>query len=138
MSKYDPLTKHLTRQNAAEVSMTFTELEKVLGFTLPPSARKHRAWWSNNPDNNVMTKAWIEAGYNTADVEIEREKLAFQKLNAVTENLTAVSGFSEAEAAFEARPRRHPLFGAWKGLVTIEEGYDLTQPADPDWGDVYK
>lgn len=29
----------------------------------------------------------------------------------------------------------HPLFGIWKGLVTIAPGVDLTEPADPELGD---
>ena len=29
--------------------------------------------------------------------------------------------------------RRHPIFGAMKGWFTIEKGYDLTQPAMPEW-----
>lgn len=32
---------------------------------------------------------------------------------------------------------RHPLFGIWKGKVTLDPNYDYTQPADPDWGKVY-
>ena len=31
----------------------------------------------------------------------------------------------------------HPLFGIWKGKVTLLPDYDYTQPADPDWGKVY-
>ena len=30
--------------------------------------------------------------------------------------------------------KRHPMFGALKGLVRIPPGTDLTEPADPDWG----
>jgi hypothetical protein len=29
---------------------------------------------------------------------------------------------------------KHPLFGALKGLIQVPPGYDLAQPADPDWG----
>jgi hypothetical protein len=32
---------------------------------------------------------------------------------------------------------QHPLRGALKGMVTVAEGVDLTEPADPDWGKVY-
>ncbi|RYG79510.1 MAG: hypothetical protein EON59_16055 [Alphaproteobacteria bacterium] len=32
---------------------------------------------------------------------------------------------------------RHPIFGIWKGKVTLLPDYDYTQPADPDWGKVY-
>lgn len=33
---------------------------------------------------------------------------------------------------------RHPLFGVWKGKVTLDPNYDYTRPADPDWGKVYE
>ena len=32
----------------------------------------------------------------------------------------------------------HPLFGIWKGKVTLLPDYDYTQPADPDWGKIYE
>jgi transcriptional regulator with XRE-family HTH domain len=32
---------------------------------------------------------------------------------------------------------RHPGFGFMKGLLTIEEGYDLTSPSDEDWESGY-
>jgi hypothetical protein len=38
------------------------------------------------------------------------------------------------EAAPRAPTRRHPLFGAMKGLLRVMPGTDLTKPADPDWG----
>jgi hypothetical protein len=39
-----------------------------------------------------------------------------------------------------ARPRpatskRHPLFGFMKGTVRVAPGVDLTEPADPEWGE---
>jgi hypothetical protein len=36
------------------------------------------------------------------------------------------------------RSERHPLFGALKGVTFIPPGVDLTEPADPDWGEVYE
>jgi hypothetical protein len=33
---------------------------------------------------------------------------------------------------------RHPLFGALKDVTFVLPGVDLTEPADPDWGDVYE
>ena len=46
---------------------------------------------------------------------------------------------SETKVA-EAKPTPsdHPLFGIWKGKVTLLPDYDYTQPADPDWGKVYE
>jgi hypothetical protein len=36
------------------------------------------------------------------------------------------------------RSERHPLFGALKGVTSVPPGVDLTEPADPDWGNVYE
>jgi len=38
----------------------------------------------------------------------------------------------------EKRSAHHPLFGALKGLAFVPVGVDLTKPADPDWGAVYR
>jgi hypothetical protein len=69
MGRYDKLKHFLKSAKFTDVDLTFSDIEKVLGRALPPSAYKHRAWWSNNPDNNVMANAWLEAGYQTADVD---------------------------------------------------------------------
>ncbi len=126
MGKYEPLADHLRKLGQRRVPMKFEDIEAVLGFPLPPSSRKHRAWWSNNASNNVMTHAWIDAGYQTEDVDLEKRRLIFARQAPVSEPKTR---------RLEARkPRRHPLFGALKGSVRVAEGYDLTEPADPDWG----
>jgi len=117
MSKYDPLTRHLAARQLGQIPMTFPELEALLGFALPPSARKHRAWWSNNPSNSVMTKAWLEAGYQSRDVDLAAERLVFAKLNTV--DPVVPNG-------------DHPAFGCLKGTVTILPGVDLTDPTWPD------
>jgi len=82
MSKYDPLTAFLRKQPYQEVLCGFGDLEKILGFALPSSARQHRAWWSNNGSNNVMTKAWLNAGFRTRDVDMENQRLTFERLDA--------------------------------------------------------
>jgi hypothetical protein len=77
MGRYDKLKHFLLGAKGTDVDMTFAHIEGVLGRSLPPSAYKHRAWWSNNPDNNVMTKAWLEAGYQTADVDMTARTVTF-------------------------------------------------------------
>jgi hypothetical protein len=36
------------------------------------------------------------------------------------------------------KSERHPLFGALKDEMFVPPGVDLTEPADPDWGNVYE
>lgn len=117
MSKYSPLTQYLGSVKRPEVRITFRDIEDILGFGLPPSARKHRAWWSNNPQNSVMTKAWLAAGYQSRDVDLAAERLLFERLNAV-------------EPAGDQPD--HPLWGWAVGTVTIAPGTDLTAPIYTD------
>lgn len=82
MSKYEPLTVYLRKHPYREIRLSFRDIEKILGFELRSSARDHRAWWSNNASNNVMTKAWLSAGYRTRDVDMESERLTFERTGA--------------------------------------------------------
>src|SRR3954465_11355862 len=66
MGKYEPLGEFLRKQRTQEVPLTFREIEKITGMKLPPKAQHHRAWWSNNPDNNVMTKVWLPTRFESA------------------------------------------------------------------------
>ncbi|WEK50077.1 MAG: hypothetical protein P0Y66_20815 [Candidatus Kaistia colombiensis] len=132
MSKYDPLAHFLERSAASEIWMTFEEIEGILGFPLPPS-QTHRAWWSNNASNNVMTKAWLAAGYETEQVDIEGRKLVFRRVARVPGLREPGEG---GKSAGVKQPRRNPLFGFMAGTFTIAPGTDLTAPADGEWADM--
>jgi hypothetical protein len=121
MGKYEPLAQFLRKQQTHEVWLTFGEIERIVGAKLPPSARKQRAWWSNNPDNSVMTKVWLAAGFRSEQVDMAARKLVFRRAPDHPPSSPMERG-------------RHPLLGALKGLVQIMPGTDLAEPADPEWG----
>jgi hypothetical protein len=143
MSKYQPLGDYLRQQNGDFVPMRFNEIERIIGSQLPKTSQLYRAWWSNNPSNNVMTRVWLDAGYETEQVDMSGQRLVFRRVREVD------PGTHEVESPAGATPtpptrtdveqsgpdRRHPLFGALKGLMRIMPGTDLTKPADPTWGE---
>src|SRR6266446_9613022 len=92
MGKYEALGAFLREQRAQEVPLTFNEIEKITGVKLPPKAQHHRAWWSNNASNNVMTKVWLDAGFESAQVDMEGRKLVFRRAAKASE---ATGGFGE-------------------------------------------
>ena len=47
MGKYEPLAARLSAQGEDFWTATFAQIEEVLGFPLPASARKYREWWAN-------------------------------------------------------------------------------------------
>jgi hypothetical protein len=127
--KYEPLTEFLRRQSRPVVRMSFDEIERVIGAKLPPSASHHRAWWSNNAQNNVMTKAWRDAGFESEEVDMKGRRVTFRRVRSET------SRYTGAPSVDVKAKDRHPLIGWMKGTLTIADGVDLTQPADPEWGE---
>lgn len=130
MGKYLPLRRYLASQEKDRVPMSFEEIERLIGLTLPAS-KKYPAWWSNNPSNNPMTKEWLAAGFETQDVDVASESVVFCRA-ARDEKF----GFGETPQTEFATPNmRHPLFGRLKGVITLAPGVDLTDPPDPDLAD---
>ena len=125
MSKYEPLTNFLRKQRTDRFAMTFAEIERVVGFKLPRSATEHRAWWSNNPSNSVMTKAWLNAGFQSEQVDMANRKLVFSRADRPA---------SPDLGPMSSRPAARSLYGWLEGTVRIAPGVDLTEPADPEWG----
>jgi hypothetical protein len=124
--KYLALADYLRAQKSDEVNMTFAQIERIVGGKLPASHR-YRSWWSNNSFNSVMTKAWLDAGFESTNVNMKKRTLVFRKMDRKSDYLDDASKRA-------AVSKRHPLFGALKGLIRVAPGTDLTEPADPEWG----
>jgi hypothetical protein len=128
MAKYSALADYLRAKDSDEVPMTFAQVERIVGAKLPASHR-YRSWWSNNSFNSVMTQAWLDAGFESTKVDMKKRTVVFRKINR--ERPTSADEATKRAAV----STRHPSFGALKGLVRIAPGTDLTEPADPQWGD---
>jgi hypothetical protein len=73
---------------------------------------------------------WLDAGFETEQVDVEGRKLVFRRVRSAAPNSE-----NSALAGNAAASTRHPLIGWMKGTVRIAPGVDLTEPADPEWGD---
>lgn len=83
--KYAPLYHYLISQGSNdEWHTSFRQLESILGFRLPNSARLHRPWWANPNVGNGHSHAlaWQAAGWRTRNVDIDAETLVFAKIDA--------------------------------------------------------
>lgn len=131
MSKYEPLTTHLRASGRASIPLTFNKIERIVGAKLPPSAFKYRAWWSNNPTNSVITHAWLDAGYKTANVDMAGRKLVFRKSSG-NDFSSKSNNEREAPNGTDAGLFQR-IYGALQGTVTISQDTDLTSPTDEEW-----
>lgn len=112
--------------------MTFAEIEEVLEFPLPAS-KQYPAWWSNNPSNNPMTREWLDAGYETESVNTKRGVLVFRRIRKALAQGAAVAGSMRG-----GRRPLHPGIGFMKGLITIQDGFDVSGPfSDESWDEGY-
>lgn len=81
MSKYDPIAYLLHLRDArgyTSVTLTFVELETVLGFPLPASTRRHREWWGNDLSHSQAV-VWMGAGWKVGHLSMTGEVVRFDK-----------------------------------------------------------
>ena len=138
-TKYHPLFEYLLFSGHGQVTMSFAELAAILDAPLPPSAFKRQEWWSNSPSGHSQARAWMRAGYGTSRIDLAGQKVTFTlegwpegyvRANSATRR-SAQGGLHEPPQAALAPESQseHPLFGVWKGKVTLIPGYDYTRPA---------
>lgn len=78
-SRYDPLRDWLLGQSGRELTVSFQEIEGILGSTLPASAELPQ-WWANTTKThtNVQREAWRATGYD-AFLMKDQAKVRFVK-----------------------------------------------------------
>jgi hypothetical protein len=138
MSKYDSLARYLAAQDA-KVTLTFDAIERILGFALPRSARPHPAWRSNGAHSHVQAAAWLNAGFETAEVDIAGEKLSFlpRRRPEGGEEPSGPPGLGELPPENFGFSGGHPAWGAMKGTFKVPPETDLTIPAVRHWAEIF-
>ena len=51
MGKYDLLRDYLLQCGHNEITLSFSDIESIIGNLLPPSALKYDEWWANIGDS---------------------------------------------------------------------------------------
>lgn len=100
MSRYAALTAELSKRDEPFVTLSFDELDAIVGG-LPPSAHAWEAWWTNSKRSRPHSRFWLDAGRRVSadlfkkvavfalDASIEGEEIAEALLDVATpETLT--------------------------------------------------
>jgi hypothetical protein len=135
-SVYEPLRDHLLFSGRDKLTLSFAQIERILGRPLPASARKRSAWWSNNAHGHVQAKAWLMSSYKTTGLDLAGEHVTFELhyklgpgLADAKQVLYNAAGIEPPkEVVAPAGKRIHPAFGSLRGTTIVTPGYDLTQP----------
>ena len=144
-TKYHPLFEHLLFSGQGRLSMTFSEIEKIIGASLPPSARRREEWWSNSPSGHSQARAWMRASYRAAQVNLANETVDFvlegwpdgyrklkprPKADSAEQSRTGMS--EPGQAGYKAESDSPAVWNLGRE-VTLIPGYDYTKPAfEPD------
>jgi len=78
--KYAPLEHYLRDLPATqgEVTLRFERIEKILNDKLPSSAYEDRRWWDHETEgNHVNKRAWSNAGWKVANLDVNKKRVTF-------------------------------------------------------------
>ena len=80
VGKYTPLENYLRELvTEREVNLTFVQIEKIIGSALPESAHE-LSWWQHETEgNHVNKRAWANAGWKVAEVDLKKKRARFVK-----------------------------------------------------------
>lgn len=73
-SKYYPLKQYLKN---VQLTLSFDEIEKIIGEKLPQSAYQYREWWQD--EGHYYSYAWIDAGWSLKSVDFGHS-VTFEKI----------------------------------------------------------
>ena len=78
-AKYRPLAEYLYEKWDKRIVLTYGEIEKLLGFSLPASANKFpQSYWANTKTHSYAT-SWLCVGYK-AKVDADNKTVAFERI----------------------------------------------------------
>lgn len=68
---YLPLGEYLGGLDSSTEQLTFAQIERILGRPLPPSSRRHRAWWANDSEGtHSHARSWLGKGWLVDSVDL--------------------------------------------------------------------
>jgi hypothetical protein len=81
IARYNPLRDYLASYRAAQLNLTFGYIESILKFELETAAYTFKSWWENDR-KNPQAMAWLEAGWEVEDVDLQREGVVFKRVRS--------------------------------------------------------
>jgi hypothetical protein len=61
------------------VKLSFAQIDGIIGNNLPLEAYRSESWWANSP-NSIHAKAWLDAGWETSEINLNVGYVTFRKV----------------------------------------------------------
>ncbi len=81
-SKFIELAKFFESCKDSRITLSFEEIEKIIGQKLYPSAYKYAPYWHYSKTHTI-TFSWIDAGYDLEGVDLVNQRVSFIKAGKV-------------------------------------------------------
>jgi|GEM_PF-1311304 len=78
IAKYNPLRDFLATYRASQLQLVFEQIESIIGSELEKEAYTFKSWWEND-SRNPQAAAWIEAGWEVADVSLPQRRIILKR-----------------------------------------------------------
>jgi len=95
MGKYDKLATYFSNINQNKVRLSFGEIENILCFKLPNSARKYRPWWANDKTHIQSISGWLGVNWKVSFVNMNSEIIEFSREGKRITNIAAIINKNE-------------------------------------------
>ncbi len=77
-AKYRGLAEYLLSSNETRVTLNYSQIEEILGFALPETAKKFKQSYWANTETHSYASCWMAVGYKTR-VDVESDTVTFIK-----------------------------------------------------------
>ena len=77
-AKYRGMAEYLLSSNETRVTLTYSQIEEILGFALPDTARKFKQSYWANTETHSYASSWMAVGYKTR-VDVDNDTVTFVK-----------------------------------------------------------
>ncbi len=76
--KFDSLTEHFRKYNEAVFTLSFKDIENIIGEPLCESARKRREYWYRRGEKNISF-CWQSNGYKIRNLNLTDARIVFER-----------------------------------------------------------
>jgi hypothetical protein len=88
-NKFEALTRYLRFRESftKTVKLSFAQIDGIIGDNLPLEAYRSEEWWKNTP-KTAHAKAWLDAGWEAAEVNLKEAYVVFKKTKSTPTETT--------------------------------------------------
>jgi hypothetical protein len=76
--KFSRFTAYLRNNDSDFLTLSFSQIEEILGFKLSPSAYLYEAQWANT-ESQSLPMSWIRAGFHSCNLNLTEKSISFSK-----------------------------------------------------------